>query len=87
MALWHLEWDPSEELDLSECRVITYREWQGKMVALVTCDEATVNRLRHAPGLQMLRRPASGERFVDRTGHAVVIEGDGLAWRTLRQGE
>jgi hypothetical protein len=82
-SIWYIEWEVGGDPDLGECWILARREWPGRGAAVFTCDAATIERIRRAPGLRVVRLPRDGEAFVDRSGRAVVIEAGGMAWRQL----
>jgi hypothetical protein len=81
MAVWQVEWTPKIDLDLSDCEVVTYREWLGNNVALVECDEAIAERIRSTAGVRLVQRPKAGEAFVDQSGKTIIVTGDGEGWK------
>lgn len=82
-SIWYIEWEAGEDPDLGECWILARREWPGRGAAALMCDEATIEQIRRAPSLRVVRLPRDGETFVDLSGRAVVIEAGGMAWRQL----
>ena len=83
MAIWHIEWDPQQDLDLQGCNVISYWGRLGNKIAVVECDDSAVTAMRAQPGVIRVRTPLDGEAFVNDSCETIVIEHDGQTWRRL----